>query len=187
MAGFVVRFLSTRQSREFADSGVLQSLLCFSALSHPIAMPGRFPEVDSFGREVDPTQGQYRANDREGSFDHRYGSADRFEDDWSRRRHRSYSSSHSRSRSRSHRRHHERKAWEVPFNPLALAHEGDHSRSSTRHRHRHHHHHHHHHHESDSDERRDFTRKNNTPADKKERWGHELYIENVRTLGGHDA
>ena len=67
----------------------------------------------------------------------------------------------------------------MPFNPLALAHEGDHSRSSIRHRHRHHHHHHHHHHESDSDERRDFTRKNNTPADKKERWGHELYIENV--------
>ena len=91
--------------------------------------------------------------------------------------------SHSRSRSHTYKHHHRsdsrsrsrsysrprssQRDWIVPTNPLLRGDDSDH------HHHRHHHHHHRH---------RSHSPKRLTVADKKERWGHELYIENVRAI-----
>ena len=127
-------------------------------------MSDRSYEVDKYGtyysREnrsrspssySDRSDASYRS--RSGSRSHNY-----------KYRQRSYSRSRSRSSSRPRS---SRRDWIVPTNPLLR---GD---DSHHHHHRHHHHHHHHH------RHRSHSPKRLTVADKKERWGHELYIENV--------
>ena len=185
MAVSVLPFLTEATVAGMGLASRLSSPHFSRSFAHSIQMPGRFNEVDSFGREIVPNGEAFPMEER--NTESAYPNEEDYQrrEDRDRRAYRSFSHSRSRSRSyswsHSYRRRHERKAWEVPFNPLALAHEGDRDRSSTRHRHKHrHHHHHHHHHSSDSEGYREFSAPKNTPADQKERWGHELYIEKVR-------
>lgn len=130
-------------------------------------MSDRSYEVDKYGtyysREnrshspssySDHSDGSYRSRSESRSYNYKH-------------RQRSYSRSRSRSYSRPRS---SRRDWIVPTNPLLR---GDDDSYHRHHRHHHHHHHHHHH------RHRSHSPKRLTVADKKERWGHELYIENV--------
>ena len=129
-------------------------------------MSDRSYEVDKYGtyysrenRSRSPSSYSDRSDvsyrSRSGSRSHNY-----------KYRQRSYSRSRSRSSSRPRS---SRRDWIVPTNPLLR---GD---DSHHHHHRHHHHHHHH------NQHRHLSLSPNrlSVAVKKERWGHELYIENV--------
>lgn len=70
---------------------------------------------------------------------------------------------------------------EVPTNPLSRRDDSDPEMEERRHHRHHHRHHHHHRHGSSRSSSRSRSRSHHhqTEADKKERWGHELYIEKV--------
>lgn len=154
-------------------------------------MPGRYYDVDEEGNIIDPrlmdlSPGEVRPYDRynDSTNNNEYNRYDR-----------PFSRTPSRSRSRHHsppkHRESNRRPWVVPVNPLLRAEESDDETKElhgSRHHHRHHHRHHRserHHHRSRSPSKprlREFSTKKNTPADLKDRWGHELYIENVRMM-----
>ena len=146
-------------------------------------MPGRYYDVDEEGNIIDPRIVGYTSSNNRNQEEPN----DRYEDE---RRYSSYySRSRSRSRHRSPPRHSEtvKRPWKVPKNPLLRSEDSDEESSGSdrerKHRHRHKHRHHHRHHSrSRSSSRSRFrqnSHKSNTPADRADHWGHELYIEKV--------
>lgn len=147
-------------------------------------MPGRYYDVDEEGNIIDPrivdrppgevvSRDEYRNDPYSDHHERNYSPYPPFR-----------SRSRSRHRSYSNERQSNRKPWEVPVNPLLRTYNSaDEDSDPSHHRHhRHRHHRHHrHHHRSRSNSKQRFRQynKKNTPADTKDRWGHELYIENV--------
>ena len=154
-------------------------------------MPGRYYDVDENGNIIDDrVKDLFQPEEKEEERKNSYSENDSYME-------RSHSSSPRRYRSRdrysnnSRREKYDDKPWETPFNPLQLAHyeelyEDKTNSDHSRHKHHRHHHHKHHHHgnNAESEKKRHFRKpeKKTTPADLKDRWGHELYIENVRIL-----
>lgn len=140
-------------------------------------MNGSYSRVDAFGRDIgirpedvvpyDPSRSEIHHRYMDGHYDDSRSP--------SRRR------CSSRSRSRSPYRRYHRHSWEVPTNPLSRRDDSDPEMEERRHHRHHHRHHHHHRHGSSRSSSRSRSRSHHhqTEADKKERWGHELYIEKV--------
>lgn len=140
-------------------------------------MNGSYSHVDAFGRDIgirpedvvpyDPSRSEIH---------HRYRS-----DSYGGSRSPSRKGYSSRSRSHSQHRRYHRHSWEVPTNPLSRKDDSDSEMEERRHHRRHHRHRHHHRNGSSRSLSRSRSRSHHheTEADKKERWGHELYIEKV--------
>ena len=143
-------------------------------------MSDQYVSVDVFGRDIGVRPESAVPYSLETDFSHLNNDNHGYEDKYDDSRSRSRSWHSSRSRSRSSRRKSHRRDWEVPINPLSRKDDSEEEEKSRKH-HRHHRHRHHHHRNSSrsSSQSRHHHSQRITEADKKERWGHELFIEKV--------
>lgn len=156
------------------------SLIMFVSETICLYMSDQYTSVDIFGRDIGVRPESAVPYPLETDFSHLSSDHHGYEDEYNGSYSRSHSRHSSRSRSRSSRRKTHRHDWEVPINPLSRKDDSEEEVRSRRH-HRHHHRHHRHHRSSSRSSSR--SRHNHsqriTEADKKERWGHELFIEKV--------